>query len=109
MIVCGLLLLLVMVGVVLFVGEMLGVIVFVGVVLVSGGILSLVCGCKVDFGLMLVVFIMGVFIVCYMVCDGIGVWVVGNVNVYLVWLFMFDGLLMVLFYCVWKGLLNIDL
>ncbi|PNG16022.1 EamA family transporter, partial [Streptomyces cahuitamycinicus] len=51
----------------------------------------------------------GVFIACYTVCDGIGARAAGNANAYSAWLFMLDGLPMVLLYRVWKGPLNIDL
>ena len=86
-----------------------GVIALAGVVLVSAGILSLARGRKADLGSTLAALITGVFIACYTVCDGIGARVAGNANAYSAWLFMLDGLPMVLLYRVWKGPLNIDL
>lgn len=101
--------LLVTVGAALFAGEMPGVIALTGVVLVSGGILSLARGRKADLGSTLAALTTGVFIACYTVCDGIGARVAGNANAYSAWLFMLDGLPMVLLYRVWKGPLNIGL
>ncbi|CAJ0708528.1 hypothetical protein R1479_00502 [Ralstonia mannitolilytica] len=100
--------LLVTVGAALFAGEMPGAIALTGVVLVSGGILSLARGRKADVGSTLAALATGVFIACYTVCDGIGARVAGNANAYSAWLFMLDGLPMVLLYRVWKGPLNID-
>lgn len=100
--------LLVTMGAALFAGEMPGPIALAGVVLVSAGILSLARGRKADLGSTLAAFITGVFIACYTVCDGIGARLAGDANAYSAWLFMLDGLPMVLLYRVWKGPLAID-
>lgn len=102
LIVCGFLFLLVVLGVVVFVGEQLGIYMVIGIVLVLLGIVSLVnlcvmCQCEYLFGL-LVVLVIGVFIVVYIIIDGIGVWLVGDVIVYVGWLFVVDSILLVLLY-----------
>ncbi|WP_296223943.1 DMT family transporter [Ralstonia sp. UBA689] len=100
--------LLVTVGAAMFAGEMPGMIALTGVALVSTGILSLARGRKADLGSTLAAFTTGVFIACYTVCDGIGARLAGDANAYSAWLFMLDGLPMVLLYRVWKGPLAID-
>lgn len=63
---------------------------FVGIVFVLFGIMLFVLWCGLWFfgeGVLYVLFI-GVFIVVYLICDGIGLCVFGSVFGYIVWVYL---------------------
>ncbi|WP_120236477.1 DMT family transporter [Collimonas fungivorans] len=110
--------LLVSLGAALFAGEQLGILTLAGVVLISAGIISLaqikfrrgssVAGSR-QWDAPLSAFTTGVFIAGYTIVDGLGSRLAGSAASYAGWMFLLDGLPLLVIYLSMHGSLRIAL